>query len=73
MKLVSKIYFLENHGDFMYGIGLVKCLSLRIGSLRNHPKKQYNHKDYMDFGLDQVIRGTCVNISHGIWEYRKAL
>lgn len=55
-----------------HGIGLLKCLTLRIGPPSGHSKKQYNHNEYMGSGLDQVISETCVKINHGKWGVRKS-
>jgi hypothetical protein len=59
--------------ELEHGIRFLKCLTLRTGSSSDHPRIQYNHKNYMGSGLDKVIRGTCVGISHGRWGWRKAL
>ena len=58
---------------FEHVIRLLKCRTLRSGSPSDHLGKQYNQKDYMSSSLDQVIRGTYVDISHGRWGRRKAL
>jgi hypothetical protein len=56
-----------NPNNLMHEIGLLNCLSLRTDSLSGHVGKQYNHRDYIHYGLEQVISGTCKDISHGRW------
>jgi hypothetical protein len=57
----------------MPSIGLHKCLTLRTSSPSDHPRDQYNHKDYYGSGLDHVIRSNCVDISYDKWGQSKAL